>query len=162
MLDQSMVVIGAGPLPELLMRGACTTLAEAFGVPLSTIAVGESPQSFLADLHRDGPRLVRLAGDSGRVAVDGSCWIDALGAWRVPTLLLATPLADGAIPGVVPAYLALCQSRRVPLIGLIQIGGAWRLTERRRDGLPWSGWMADQGNEGLDALVTVLQRQLRR
>ena len=44
MLDRSVIVIGAGPLPELLMAEGCNTLAKAVGVPLRTVNV-DSPRS---------------------------------------------------------------------------------------------------------------------
>ena len=31
----------------------------------------------------------------------------------------------------------------MPLLGLIQWGGPWLAADRRRDGLPWLGWLAD-------------------
>ena len=72
----------------------------------------------------------------------------------MPVLMLGAPLADGVMPGAVPAFYALCEQHRVPLLGLVQMGGIWNPVERRRDGLPWLGWLADA-----DQLTAESQQQ---
>lgn len=165
MLDQTLVVVGAGPLPELLMRRGATTLADGLGMPLISLAVGDAPHAALQTLSVQPPSLVRLCGDPGRLGADGQSWLDAMGAWRMPTLLLASPLGDGAMPGTVPAYLALCESRRIPLLGLVQLGGDWQGQERRRDGLPWCGWLAEgsqpEAAMAVEAMLAVINQRVR-
>ena len=160
MLDRSVLVIGAGPLPELLMARGCTTLAEALGLPLRTVNVGEAPDPWLRGQEGSSPALIRLCGDPGRIGSDGCSWMDALGAWRVPTLVLAMTGDDGAVPGIIPATVALCEARRVPVKALLQLGGRWNRSERLRDGLPWTGWLSDQNPEGLDPVVALLRGQV--
>ena len=157
MLDRSVIVIGAGPLPELLMADGCNTLARAVGVPLGTVNVGTAPYPWLSSQGGSTPGLVRLCGDPGRIGVDGCSWLDALGAWQMPTLVLAVADADGAMPGIVPATMAFCEARRVPVKALLQLGGDWHRTERLRDGLPWKGWCSPQHDGGLDGVVALLR-----
>jgi len=156
MLDRSVIVIGAGPLPELLMADGCNTLANAIGVPLRTVNVGEAPDRWLSSQVDSTPGLIRLCGDPGRIDADGCSWLDALGAWQMPTLVLAVADADGAMSGIVPATIALCEARRVPVKALLQLGGCWRRADRLRDGLPWKGWISSQDDGGLDGVVALL------
>lgn len=147
MSEHHLVLIGAGLQPELRMRQAAEALASAWGRPLRHQACGEDPDPLLAALAKNpDPVLLRLAGDAAAERPDGAGWLEALAAWRQPTLLVAAPSADGTIPGVVPAYAALCTSLRVPLLGLVQLGGVWRPERRRRDGLPWCGVCLAQGD----------------
>lgn len=163
---QSLVVIGAGPLPELAMRRGAASLADGLALPLRTLPVGASPDAALLSLASEAPCLLRLAGDPGRLGPDGQSWLDALGAWRLPTLLLGAPSADGSIPGVVPAFLALCESRRVPVLGLAQLGGSWSPQQRRQDGLPWCGWLGESQDPNTsaarEALITLLKQRHSR
>jgi hypothetical protein len=71
---------------------------------------------------------------------DRGSWAEALGAWRQPTVLLIP--AAAAASGPAAAYHALLKLQGVPLLGLIQWGGPWQAGDRRRDGLPWLGWLA--------------------
>lgn len=166
MVNQSLVVIGAGSLPELSMRNGVQSLADGLSLPLCTVATGETPDRALERIVAAEPSLVRLAGDPGRLDHQGRSWIEALGAWRMPTLMLGAPLGDGAIPGAVPAFLALCQQHRVPLVGLVQLGGAWRPMERRLDGLPWLGWLAEiapdcaENSQRLDQVMALVAQRL--
>ena len=163
---QSLVVIGAGPLPELVMRFGAASLADGLALPLRTLPVGASPDAELLSLASEAPCLLRLSGDPGRLGPDGQSWLDALGAWRLPTLLLGAPSADGSIPGVVPAFLALCESRRVPVLGLAQLGGSWSPQQRRQDGLPWCGWLGESQDPNTsaarEALITLLKQRHNR
>lgn len=152
------MVIGAGPLPELLMARGCITLSSAIGLPLRTVNVGQAPDPWLSGLAGSSPALIRLCGDPGRIGRDGSSWLEALGAWQMPTLVLAVTDADGAVPGIVPATIALCEARRVPVKALLQLGGHWNRNDRLRDGLPWRGWLATENDDGLDAVVALLRR----
>ena len=154
MVNQSLVVLGAGALAELPMRRATQVLADGLSLPLQTVAAGQRADGVLEALPVSAPSVIRLSGDPGRMSSDGRSWLEALGAWRMPVLMLGAPLADGAMPGAVPAFCALCHQHRVPLLGLIQMGGLWNPVERRRDGLPWLGWLADA-----DQLTAESQQQ---
>jgi hypothetical protein len=97
---------------------------------------------------RRGLRLARLAAPAELSGpLDGSDllapvpghdpvdWADDLGAWRQPTLVLLDgadrPASQGAL------HHALLRLHRVPILGLLQVGGDWDAALRRRDGLPW-------------------------
>jgi hypothetical protein len=100
------------------------------------------PATALAALaQRSGPAawLQPLALDPGAWLGPGRGWADALGAWRQPTLLVVPGAAAGSGPAA--AYRALLAMAGVPLVGLVQWGGAWLPGERRSDGLPWLGWL---------------------
>jgi len=103
---------------------------------------GTETQRLLAALAGEpGPWLWPLAGDPGAFLGSEGNWAEALGAWRQPTLLLIP--AAAAATGPAAAYHALLQRQGVPLLGLIQWGSPWLAADRRRDGLPWLGWLAD-------------------
>ncbi len=145
MLQNLLVVVGAGALPELPMSAACHDLAIALGADLVQQGCGQPPHAFLQELmdrgSTDSNRLIllRLSGDA---AVDESgqgSWLDALAAWRCPVLMLAQPRSDGRFGGIVPASVALARERNLSLLGLAQLGGIWSPELRRTDGLPWCG-----------------------
>ena len=134
------LLVGAGPLPELRMREACTALADCWGLDLTHISEGESPLKLLSDSSAQ-KGLVRLSGDAARQRPDGGSWLDALADWRHPLLLLVAGEPDGSVSGSAAAYTALCRQLGAPLIGLVQIGAQWNRLQRRQDGLPWIGWI---------------------
>lgn len=157
------LILGAGPIPELAMRQACEAIAECCGCGLSSYACGESPHEVLASTE-SASDLLRLCGDAARFHRDGGSWLEALADWRQPVLLLVPGDADGGIPGVGPAYAALCRELKVPLVGLAQLQGAWDAAARRKDGLPWRGWIpaAEHGdhNDAVEALSLWLRRSI--
>ncbi|WP_053068375.1 hypothetical protein [Synechococcus sp. GFB01] len=70
--------------------------------------------------------------------------------------------------GVPAASAALLRQQGVPLVGLVQWGGPWEAEWRRREGLPWLGWLtADDQPAVADledqaaALATALQLRWR-
>ena len=166
MLEQSLVVVGAGSLPELSMRQGVESLAAALECPTTTVAVGTPPDPVLEGLSHASPALLRLAGDVGCLRPHQRNWLEALGAWRCPVLLFGAPASDATIPGIVPAFVALCGVHRVDLVGLAQLGGAWRPEDRRQDGLPWLGWLGNSMHSEAalhrDALTTLLKSRLNR
>ena len=110
--------------------------------PASGPAAWADPARLLAAAsEQPGPWLWPLASDPGAFLGDAGCWAEALGAWRQPTLLLIP--AAAASTGPAAANAALLERQGVPLLGLIQWGGPWLAADRRRDGLPWLGWLAD-------------------
>lgn len=157
------LLVGAGPLPELRMREACTALADCWGLHLSHISEGESPLTLLSDPSSQ-QGLVRLSGDAARQRPEGGSWLDALADWRHPLLLLVTGEPDGGVAGSAAAYTALCRQLGAPLIGLVQIGAQWNRLQRRRDGLPWIGWIPAAGDPerelALDHLVQRLSQRI--
>ena len=169
MLDLTLALVGAGPLPELSMREGAQQLADRFSAELVLLACGSEPHSGLQALasrqhKRSRPTLLRLSGDAAMA--QGSCgsWLDALAAWRCPVLLLAQPNAAGLMPGIAPASVALCHSLNIPLVGLAQLGGSWDLAARRMDGLPWCGLLDTTDDAGAvsEALVRSIQQRWKR
>lgn len=155
------LLVGAGPLPELRMRDACTALAESLGLELRHISEGESPQRWLSDpAARRG--LIRLSGDAARQRPEGGNWLDALADWRHPLLLMVVGEPGGGVAGSAAAYTALCHQLGAPLMGLIQIGSTWNRLQRRRDGLPWIGWIPAPGEPERELALDHLVQELRR
>ena len=169
MLDFTMALVGAGPLPELSMREGAQLLAQRLSADLVPLACGSEPHSGLQALaspqrERNLPTLLRLSCDAAMAQGSSGSWLDALAAWRCPVLLLAQPNAAGLIPGMAPASVALCHSLSIPLVGLAQLGGRWDLSARRMDGLPWCGLLdtTDDGGAASDALVRSIQQRWKR
>lgn len=127
--------------PALLPPAAAARLGALMGLPVRPIPDPADPDAALASLVAPpGPWLAPLSRDPGLALPAGSCWAEALGAWRQPVLLL---VGHGQlVTGLPAAATALLLQRGVPLVGLIQCGGPWDGQERRRDGLPWLGWLA--------------------
>ena len=55
----------------------------------------------------------------------------------------------------------MSNSFKVPLLGIVQIGGQWTADQRRLDGLPWCGCLMDQGQDSgyLDYSITSNEDQ---
>lgn len=145
-----LTVAAAGPAVavEPLLRQAGPRLAQLLGLPLRRIDSAQDPNAALTELAAgDGLGGERIAPgwlaclplDPGLPLVDGGSWVEALGAWRQPTLLLLS--SEQMDTGLPAALTALVQRWRVPLLGLVQWGGAWDAAARRRDGLAWLGWL---------------------
>lgn len=83
-------------------------------------------------LQPAGERILLLA--DGEELVD---WSELWAAWRLP-VVLALPCSE-RIAAEAALHEALLQRRGVPLLGLLQVGGGWDATQRRRDALPWLG-----------------------
>ncbi len=154
--------------PALLPPAVALRLEGLTGLPLRPVPDPAEPDAALAALSAaPGPWLAPLTVDPG-LALPGGSWATALGAWRQPVLLLvgSAQLATG-LPA---AATALLQQQGVPLVGLIQWGEPWDEAERRRDGLPWLGWLDPQATaapgpprgDGEAALLAALELRWRR
>ncbi|MFZ9849938.1 MAG: hypothetical protein ACO3FA_00490 [Vulcanococcus sp.] len=140
----------------LVAPGGCTDmgsgarLAALLGLQLlmRIPAPEQDPAAVLDALARQAPGwLLPLPVDPGQELTQGGCWAETLAAWRQPALLL---LPEQAPAGAPRAYHALLQCAGVPLLGLVQLGGAWAPELRRRDGLPWLGWLPATAAPGVD------------
>ncbi len=145
MINSTPFIAGAGLLPESKMFKASLALSKAWGRRLIEFHRKDDPNKILGQLSNDG-RLALLTGDPAVLNSFGQTWLEALGAWRNPTILIVSPLESGEIPGTAAAYAALCKTLSVPLIGIIQLGGSWEDHPRRLDNLPWCGLIPDQEN----------------
>ncbi len=165
-------LVGAGELSNHEMRAGSRALAMGWGGNLIEYTCAQNPINTLHSLpHEDC--LVQLLGDAAIDHPHGGSWLEALGAWRQPVILKVISTSSGNVPGSAAAYTALCHSLKVPLIGLIQLGGNWNQTQRRLDGLPWLGFLSDNqvvltnsdsetkyADENLDELLFVLNQRL--
>ena len=130
-----LVLVAPGGLAD---AAVAEPLAALLGLRLLAIPL-EDPNHTLRDLGREPPGwLLPLSIDPGEALGDGGCWAEVLAAWRQATLLLLPAQAPAGAPR---AYTALLHGAAVPLVGLVQCGGCWQPDVRRRDGLPWLGWL---------------------
>ena len=159
MSTASPVLVGAGALPELVMRDATTALAQQCRRPLLLHATGECPQTVLSETAAR-PEFVRLSGDAAVLHPSGGSWLEALADWQRPVLLMVNTRPDGGIPGSAAAYNALADHWRVPLIGLVQLGGDWTSADRIRDGLPWCGWIPQPLHPLREQALTAIAQRL--
>jgi hypothetical protein len=147
-----LVALGGGEEPATMLPAA-EHLSGTLELPLLEVEDPAEPERSLERLcGHSGGWLAPLHHDMGRPLPRGGCWAEALGAWRQP-VAVAIPPAQLAT-GLPAAATALLRSWRVPLLGLVQSGGAWRPAERRRDGLPWLGSL---GSEADPAPALLLQ-----
>jgi hypothetical protein len=136
--------LGTSPAPGLVEGPGC---GEPAG-ELAALLAGEPPfdQSLMdpspmnqsaSDRSAPGPVLVPLLLDPGFSLENGSCWAEALGAWRQPTVAVLG--AEQLRSGLPAAMTALLRQAAVPLAGLVQWGLPWEPERRRREALPWLG-----------------------
>ena len=164
---------GAGRLPAL--GDVAQQLAELLERPLLALDAEAGPDAALAGIGQQaelcgGGWLASLESDVGLALADGRSWAEALGAWRQPSLLvIPAPQLSSGVPA---AATALLRHWQVPLLGLLQWGGAWQAGPRQRDGLPWLGLLPanEQEDPGHDtdhkravaAALALRWRQLDR
>ena len=156
-----LLLVGLGLRRELEGLAAVSArLAAAEGVALRQLAKAKDPDASLAALTAGaaGPWLAALPLDPGLPLARGGSWAEALGAWRQPCLLVAR--GEQMATGLPAAGAALLERWRVPLAGLVQVGGDWQPSERRRDGLAWLGWLPESGAEN-EVAMAALQQVLR-
>ena len=159
--------IGAEPKGGLLLVGlgrqreleglavVAARLAAAEGVAVRELAGAGDPDGGLAALTAEagGPWLAALPLDPGLPLERGGSWAEALGAWRQPCLLVVR--GDQLDTGLPAAGAALLERWRVPLAGLLQVGGDWDPAERRRDGLAWLGWLPEIGEAEIGEIAGI-------
>ncbi|MFM7641067.1 MAG: hypothetical protein ACKO45_05900 [Cyanobium sp.] len=161
--SMDVMVVGCGleaafRAPDGVTEQATRRLARRLRLPHRPITDPRSPHLQLRLLHQSQTGwLASLPLDPGQALADGSNWAEALGAWHQPTLLVVA--ASQHPSGVAASTTALLRQWQVPLLGLVQWGGAWNRDLRRRDGLPWLGRLEDAAAEGdsdspLAALLT--------
>ena len=146
------VFVGAGSLPDSAIKSFCKVLSREWGGTLFQYSAHESPKQILTSLPISSKGLVELIGDPAKTLADGCNWLEALGAWRYPTILIAHSSPSG-ISGSVLAYAALCKELHVPLVGIVQYGGDWEPELRRLDGLPWCGWLPEINKQDSEATI---------
>ncbi len=138
MISKIPFLIGCGPVSKPTMDAGSKALAGFWGRDLLYISSDQEPNGFLMSFEKENS-LIQVQGDAAKVSCSGGSWLESLAVWRQPVLLIVTPLTDGYLPGIANAYVALCKELSVPLIGLLQLGGAWDQSNMGLDGLPWCG-----------------------
>ncbi|MCP9929653.1 hypothetical protein KBY82_02520 [Cyanobium sp. AMD-g] len=163
-----LLLVGLGRQRELEgLAAVAARLAAAEGVALRELASSGDADDALAALTAAAtvPWLAALPLDPGLPLERGGSWAEALGAWRQPCLLVVR--GEQMDTGLPAAGAALLERWRVPLAGLVQVGGDWQPRLRRRDGLPWLGWLPDTDGESGEAAeeagaaMAALQQVLR-
>ena len=118
----------------------------------------------LAALAQEQPGwLLPLQADPAADREGEGCWVERLAAWRQPVLLLVPAAQVGAGPD--RAYSAVMHQEAAPLLGLVQLAGAWQPERRRSDGLSWLGWLPESdgpAGSAEDLALQELRLQLRR
>ncbi len=117
-------------------------ISKVFRSQLIEVSCDEPPNKEISNLLATS-KIVQLLGDAAKLHRSGISWLDALGAWKVPVILVVQPLHSGEIPGSAFAYVSLCKTLSVPLVGLVQLGGVWDPSLRRLDCLPWCGYLSN-------------------
>jgi hypothetical protein len=147
-----LMVVGCGPeaafrASDGVTEQATRRLARRLRLPHRPITDPRSPHLQLRLLQQaEGGWLASLPLDPGQALADGSNWAEARGAWHQPSLVIIA--ASQHSSGVAASATALLRQWQVPLLGLVQWGGAWNRDLRRRDGLPWLGRLEDATTEG--------------
>ncbi len=122
-------------------------ISKIYQSALIEISCKQSPNDELVNLVSRN-KIIQLFGDVATMHESGVSWIEALGAWKQPVILMVESSSNGEITGIASAYTSLCRTFSVPLLGLVQLGGYWNPKLRRLDCLPWCGFIP---NEFLDS-----------
>ena len=80
-------------------------------------------------------------------------WLEAIGEWNQPVIILAKCLPSGNTPGSVFAYFALCKELYIPVLGILQIGGIFDISKKADDNLPWCGWLPAHVDEVIQSKI---------
>ncbi len=131
-------LVGTWNLPQREIEIGVNALSQSWGGRLFQYRCEQNPTKILNSLPAENG-LAHLVGDAAMTQHYGFSWLEALGAWKQPTVLLASPLPVESLSGMAAAYVALCEVQSVPLIGIVQLGNPWDASLRRLDGLPWCG-----------------------
>ncbi|WP_269622775.1 hypothetical protein [Prochlorococcus marinus] len=143
MISHNPILYSIGDLSKELEIAGSIAISKFTGTRVLNIACEEDPNVVL-ELFVKRNDIGKICGDPAMLRPSGDSWLGAIGAWKIPFILLIPPLTSGNIPGIAAAYVSLCKDLRVPLVGLIQLGGIWNSLDRKLDGLPWCGLMPDE------------------
>ncbi len=136
-------LIATAELPPSSMLAGAKAISSGWGGSLIQLSCTDDPIKTLKELPQvEG--LAQLNGDAAMKNSFGDSWMESLGFWRQPVLLMTCPTLSGDIPGSASAHVALCSVLSISLIGIVQVGGEWDVASRRSDGLPWCGWLPDR------------------
>jgi len=156
-------LIAIGDLPAESMSRISNALSLAWGWRLIEISFKQSPNETIGSLPPEGA-LVQFVGDVAMMHPSGGSWLESLGAWKIPVVLVVLSNSSGEVPGIASSYVALCKELSVPLIGIVQSGEPWISSERKLDGLPWCGFLPsdllveNSSNESIFQLENLVER----
>ena len=136
-------ILTIGDIPKPFETTASLAIARFLDSKLLKISCDEHPNDFLSEFKNRNEEIVQLVGDAASCNSSGGSWLEVLGYWRQPLILLASPGASGDIPGTVSAHVSLCRELSVSLVGIIQLGGIWDSQKRALDCLPWCGFIPE-------------------
>ncbi len=163
MISQITFLVGTGVIPSSSIKFGSSYLAKVWGGSFLKHSCLEKPsQIFQRSFGKGG--LLLLEGDPAIANEDYGSWLEALGAWKKPTILFSQVLPSGELPGSSAAYVALCQALNVPLLGIFQLGGKWDSISRRNDGLPWCGCLPESSKNKeffSDSEFNIYERRLK-
>lgn len=151
--EHALVLLSCGDNSQIaaLQAAAAAPLAQTLGLTLqpALVTLQTLPEHSLFPLGTDPGTPLQATGH----------WAERLGAARQCCLLLLD--AEQAAGGLPAAATALLQQWRVPLVGLVQWGQPWLEPARRRDGLPWLGWLDASAASDEARIALALAAQLR-
>ena len=133
------------------MKHGSIALSNVWGGGIDEVSCERSPSEILNNLT-EGNGLILLKGDSAQNYSGKGSWLEVLGAWHLPVIVLVNSLASGNTPGSAFAYSALCRQLSIPLIGFLQVGGVWDVNKKVKDNLPWCGWLPSRPDEMLEII----------
>ncbi len=136
-------ILAIGDIPKPFEDTASLAISRFFPSQLLRISCDEHPNDFLSEFENRN-EIVQLVGDAAISNSSGGSWLESLGDWQKPVVLLASPTTTGHIPGTVSAHVSLCKRFLVPLVGVIQLGGEWHPKRRSLDCLPWHGFIPSE------------------
>ena len=149
MIGNHIFLVAAGKIPDDDLESGYIALSAFWSRKLKIYSCLDSPNKVLNEL-KEADELVLLKGDVAEPHPENPSWIESLGDWKKPIILLVTPKSCGGTPGVALAYTALCKQFSVPLIGTVQLGGPWIVEKKRFDNLPWCGWLPSSEQENMN------------
>ena len=136
-------ILAIGDIPKPFEDTGSLAIARSFNSKLLRIPCEEHPNNFLSEFENRN-EIVQLIGDAAISNSLGGSWLESLGDWQKPVILMASPASSGHIPGTVSAHVTLCKKYAVPLVGIIQLGGEWDSRRRSVDCLPWRGFIPNK------------------
>ena len=137
------LIISTSDKAEPSFYSGSIVISRILGYNLRELSIEEDPNKVLKDLTQ-GNELAKLNGDAAMLHYSGLSWLEAVGFWKLPVILMTSVSEAGKIPGSASAYVCLCKSFSVPLLGIVQLGGDWNFKERKLDNLPWCGFIPNE------------------
>ncbi len=124
-------------------------LSNVLGGGVEEVSCEISPSKILNNLT-EANGLILLMGDSAQNYSGKGSWLEALADWHLPVIILVNSLDSGNTPGLAFAYSALCRELSIALVGFLQVGGVWDVSQKVKDNLHWCGWLPSKPDEMIE------------